>query len=123
ATAREEPRVTKTRSTGMEEPRGTGSLVAEVGEASTGNVWPLLAVLAAQLAAAVAAYVITPNDLAWHLATSADRVLFQSAPLALLVVAHCLGAVLEGLPVSTWRKFAVVCTNSGVSAQGTSEVR
>jgi hypothetical protein len=106
-------RGTSPRATGMDERRG----------GSWRSAWPLMALLGAQLAAAVVAYVISPNDLTWHLATSGDRVLFQAAPLALLVVIHCLGAALKGLPVTAWRKFAVLCPKPGASAQGTSEVR
>lgn len=40
---------------------------------------PLLGVMAGHVAAVVATYLVSPADLLWHPATSADRVLFQMA--------------------------------------------
>ena len=62
---------------------------------------PVLALGAAQVGAAVVAYLVTPNDLAWHLRTSADRVLFQSVPLALLLGTLYLGLLLDRPPRRT----------------------
>jgi hypothetical protein len=41
------------------------------------------------------AYVVTPYDLAWHLQTSADRVVFQPALVALLLGTIYLGLLLD----------------------------
>lgn len=56
---------------------------------------PLLILLSAQIGVSVLAYVVSPNDLAWHLKTSADRVVLQSVPLALLLGTLYLGLLLD----------------------------
>jgi hypothetical protein len=55
---------------------------------------PLLALLLAQLAFVVVAFVTTTQELAWHLTTAADRLVFQSAPLGALLVAVYVGGLL-----------------------------
>ena len=54
-------------------------------------------VLALQLAGYFLVYVLTPCDLQWHLATSADRLLLQLCPLCLLVVFLWLATPEEAL--------------------------
>ncbi|MEK6530921.1 MAG: hypothetical protein AABZ23_00325 [Deltaproteobacteria bacterium] len=59
---------------------------------------PLLglnALILLQLSLYAFAYMITPSDVNWHLATSLDRVLMQVSPLAMLVASLNLGAVLR----------------------------
>ena len=56
---------------------------------------PVTLVLVAQLGAAFIAYLMTPNDVQWHLRTSADRVVFQAVPLAVLLASFGLGRLLE----------------------------
>ncbi len=56
---------------------------------------PVLLLLLGQVTADVVAYLITPNDLTFQLTTSADRVIFQSAPLALLLGTTYLGLLLD----------------------------
>ena len=51
--------------------------------------------LFAGLAAYVGIYVITPRDLAWHLATSLDRLLLHLLPAAVLTVGAGIQAFLE----------------------------
>ncbi len=53
--------------------------------------WSLPAIVFAQLGAALLAYATGRNDIDWWLGTSADRILSQVAPLALLPVAVMLG--------------------------------
>jgi len=53
--------------------------------------WSLPAIVFAQLGAALLAYSTGRNDIDWWLGTSADRILSQVAPLALLPVAVMLG--------------------------------
>jgi hypothetical protein len=56
---------------------------------------PLLLLVAAQVAAPILAYISTPHDLAWHLATSADRVVFPPALIALFLGTLYLGGLLD----------------------------
>jgi hypothetical protein len=48
---------------------------------------PLLVVMAGHAAAVAATYMVSPADLSWHLATSADQVLFQMALPGVLLLA------------------------------------
>jgi hypothetical protein len=57
----------------------------------------LLILVGANLAASTLAYLVTPYDLAWHLSTSAVRVVFQSTLLAVL-----LGTVYLGILTDMW---------------------
>ncbi|MEK7215948.1 MAG: hypothetical protein AAB289_10175, partial [Chloroflexota bacterium] len=59
---------------------------------------PLVLLVAAQVAGAGAAYLLTPNDLAWQLQTSADRVVFQWAPPLVLLMTIYLGILVESSP-------------------------
>jgi hypothetical protein len=72
---------------------GTGALVF------TTRRWlrtlPLLALIAAQIAATMLAYIVTPHDLAWHLHTSVDRVVFQPSLIALFLGTLYLGLLLD----------------------------
>ena len=56
---------------------------------------PALLLLMVQATADVVAYLITPNDLTFQLTTSADRVIFQSVPLALLLGTIHLGLLFD----------------------------
>ncbi len=56
---------------------------------------PLLALIAAHLAAATVAYLTTPYDIHWHLGTSADRVVFQSTLVAALLSVIYLGMIFD----------------------------
>jgi hypothetical protein len=56
---------------------------------------PLLALLLAQLGFIVAAFVTTTRDLTWHLTTAADRLVFQAAPLAVLLTAVYADSLLD----------------------------
>lgn len=55
----------------------------------------LLILIVAHLAASIFAYLVTPYDLTWHLATSAGRVVFQPTLLAVLLGTICLGIISE----------------------------
>ncbi len=72
---------------------GTGALVF------TTRRWlltlPLLALIAAQIGATMLAYIVTPHDLAWHLHTSVDRVVFQPSLIALFLGSLYLGLLLD----------------------------
>ncbi|HKP54453.1 MAG TPA: hypothetical protein VJ183_17590 [Chloroflexia bacterium] len=57
---------------------------------------PLFVAVGAHIGTAVLFYVATQYDLAWHLSTSSDRVLFQSALVVLLMSTIYLGMVLDG---------------------------
>jgi hypothetical protein len=59
---------------------------------------PVLALVAAQVGVAVVAYLVTPFDLAWQLSNSADRVIFQAVPPALLLGTLYLGLLLDRAP-------------------------
>lgn len=56
---------------------------------------PLVLLVAAQLAAGVIAYIVTPRDLDWHLRTAADRVIFQPSLIVLFLGAIYLGLLLD----------------------------
>ena len=56
---------------------------------------PLLLLIAAQVGATVLAYISTPHDLAWHLQTSADRVVLQPVLVALFLGTLYLGLLLD----------------------------
>jgi hypothetical protein len=56
---------------------------------------PLLALIGAHLGAAIIAFTVTPFDLAWHLSTSADRILFQSMLVALFLATIYMGLLLD----------------------------
>ena len=56
---------------------------------------PLLLLIAAHLASTLLAYIITPHDLRWHLATAADRLVFQPILVGLLAGTIYLSTLLE----------------------------
>ncbi len=66
------------------------------------EVLPLLALWGAHVMGMVLAYVVTPNDVTFQLATSADRVLFQTAPLMALITTMYLGMLLDWQQVTLW---------------------
>ena len=74
----------------------------EIGKQASGCILiqyaETVALVAAQVGVAVVAYLVTPFDLAWQLGTSADRVIFQAVPLALLLGTLYLGLLLDRAP-------------------------
>jgi len=56
---------------------------------------PLLFLIAAHLTSTVAAFIITPHDLNWHLGTAADRLVFQPILVGLLAGTIYLSTLLE----------------------------
>lgn len=75
------------------------SLLAGAAFAVSRSRWvatlPLALVSLTQIGAAFAAYLLTPNDLAWHLRFSTDRVVFQWVPLLVLLMTIYLGILIE----------------------------
>ncbi len=67
---------------------------------------PLLLLILAHFAGVIAAYITTPHDIIWHLNTSADRVVFQASPLAVMLGVIYLSSMLDrtaGVAVSSTR--------------------
>ncbi len=56
---------------------------------------PILLMIVAHFAGVIAAYVTTPHDIIWHLNTSADRVVFQASPLAVMLGVMYVGCMLD----------------------------
>jgi len=64
---------------------------------------PLIVLLTAQLAGDLVAYLVSPHDPNWQISTSVDRVIFQSAPVAVLLCTIYLDLLIRPIYDASFR--------------------